>query len=119
MCFLKRLCAYVALGGQVGLHGHGVLDHQLRSDLAEQVESGDARHQTIGGDAFFLTVCNANTENMSTQQGDSMPIKTTIKKSTNNIVNKHVITCKRLLIFQYVLDQIVHQLDAGFLCRFV
>lgn len=81
LCSLKRLCAYVALGGQVGLHRHGVLDHQLRSDLAEQVESGDARHQTICGDAFFLTVCNANTENMSIQQGDSMPIKTTIKKA--------------------------------------
>lgn len=26
---------YVTLGGQVGLHGHGVFDHELGPDLAE------------------------------------------------------------------------------------
>ena len=36
--------AYVALGRQVGLHGHGMLDHELGPDLAEQVEGGDASH---------------------------------------------------------------------------
>lgn len=35
---------HVALGGQVGLHGHGVFDHKLGPDLAEQVQGGDARY---------------------------------------------------------------------------
>lgn len=58
----RCLSAHVALGGQVGLHGHGVLDHQLRSDLAEQVESGDTGHQAVRGDAFFLAVWNEKAE---------------------------------------------------------
>lgn len=28
---------YVTLCGQIRLHGHGMFDHELRSDLAEQV----------------------------------------------------------------------------------
>lgn len=39
--------AYVALGGQVGLHGHSVFHHQLGSDFAEQVQCSDAGHEAI------------------------------------------------------------------------
>lgn len=35
--YLTNDDTYIALGGQVGLHSHGVFDHQLCSDLAEQV----------------------------------------------------------------------------------
>lgn len=56
--------AHVALGGQVGLHGHGVFHHQLRSDLAEQVQGGDAGHQSVWIHPFTLTVCSVT--NVST-----------------------------------------------------
>lgn len=36
---------YVTLCGQVGLHGHGMFDHELSPDLAEQVQGGDTCHQ--------------------------------------------------------------------------
>lgn len=47
---------HVALGGQVRLYGNGVFHHQLRPDLAEQVQRGDTRHQATGVDAFVLAV---------------------------------------------------------------
>lgn len=39
------MSTYTALGGEVGLHSHGMLDHQLRSDLTEQIQRGDACDQ--------------------------------------------------------------------------
>lgn len=54
---------YIALRGQVRLHRHGVFDHQLCFDFGEQVESGDARHQTIRVHAFFFTVWKKKTAN--------------------------------------------------------
>lgn len=37
---------YVTLCGQVRLHGHGMFDHELGPDLAEQVQGGDTRHES-------------------------------------------------------------------------
>lgn len=36
---------YITLCSQVGLHGHGMFDHQLGPDLAEQVQGSDTCHQ--------------------------------------------------------------------------
>lgn len=47
---------YIALGGEVRLHGHGMFDHQLGSILTEQEEGGDARHQTIGVHPLVLDI---------------------------------------------------------------
>lgn len=43
---------YITLCGQVGLHGHGMFDHQLGPDLAEQVQGGDTCHQPCWIDTF-------------------------------------------------------------------
>lgn len=50
------MTAYVALGGQVGLHGHGMFDHQLGADLTKEVEGGDAGYQAVGVHRLILTV---------------------------------------------------------------
>lgn len=41
---MKKM-TYITLGGQVWLHGHGMFDHELGPDLAEQVQGGYTRHQ--------------------------------------------------------------------------
>lgn len=50
----NRKETYIALCGQVGLHGHGVFDHQLSSDFAEQVQGCDTRHKPGWVDTFIL-----------------------------------------------------------------
>lgn len=44
--------AYITLCSQVGLHGHGMFDHQLGPDLAEQVQGSDTCHQSCWVYAF-------------------------------------------------------------------
>lgn len=47
--------------------------------------------------------------------------KDLIMQSNSQQIKKQLlfITCQRVLIFQYVLNQIVHQLNTGLLCWFV
>lgn len=45
---------YVALCCQIGLHCHGVFDHQLSPDFAEQVQGGDARDKPRWVYTFIL-----------------------------------------------------------------
>lgn len=49
---------YITLCSQVGLHGHGMFDHQLGPDLAEQVQGSDACHQPCG--IYSFTFYKAN-----------------------------------------------------------
>lgn len=50
----NRKETYVALCGQIGLHGHGMFDHQLSSDFAEQVQGCDTRHKPSWVYTFIL-----------------------------------------------------------------
>lgn len=42
----RATVSYVALGGQVGLHCHGMFDHKVGLDFAEQIEGRDAGDQS-------------------------------------------------------------------------
>lgn len=47
------------------MHGHGVFYHQLGSDLAEEVQGGDAGDQAVGIDTFIFTVCRVIDTNVT------------------------------------------------------
>lgn len=51
---------YITLCCQIGLHGHGMFDHQLGPDLAEQVQGGDTCHQPCWVHTFAFYNENKN-----------------------------------------------------------
>ena len=54
MGFRSEELSYVAFGGHVGLHSHGMFDQEVGLDFAEQKEGSDAGHQPCGVHAFML-----------------------------------------------------------------
>ena len=115
--------AYVALGCQVGLHGHGMLDHELGPDLAEQVEGGDASHLPCRVHPLALYGGMHSTLNRSKNHHSVC----TMLDHTLTCYNTALIlywqtmehTCQGFLIFEDVLHQIVHELNASLFGRFV